>query len=127
MVELSENMCIQAKEKIKDAMEKSPKQFVVKQGDSHSLQFCPDESFDTVVDTFGLCSYQDPVTVLREMTRVCKPDGKILLLEHGRSKSWTWISQFLDKNAAEHARNWGCIWNRDLDALLEQVDDAMEI
>ena len=26
-----------------------------------------DESFDTVVDTFGLCSFEDPVAALREM------------------------------------------------------------
>lgn len=29
-------------------------------------------TFDTVVDTFGLCSYEDPVAVLREMERVCR-------------------------------------------------------
>ena len=29
-------------------------------------------SFDTVVDTFGLCSYEDPVAALREMARVCR-------------------------------------------------------
>ena len=71
-------------------------------------------SFDTVVDTFGLCSYEDPVAVLREMTRVCRKSGRggqregssggggggggggdagaddggrLLLLEHGRSES----------------------------------------
>ena len=45
-------------------------------------------SFDTVVDTFGLCSYEDPVAALREMARVCKRGdqrGRILLIEHGRS------------------------------------------
>lgn len=43
-----------------------------------------DDMFDFVVDTFGLCSFNDPVNVLREMARVAKPDGKILLLEHGK-------------------------------------------
>ena len=34
-------------------------------------------SFDTVVDTFGLCSYEDPVAALREMARVCRRgDGR---------------------------------------------------
>lgn len=54
----------------------------VQQMDAHHMGF-EDSSFDTVVDTFGLCSYDDPVLVLKEMKRVCKPDGLILLLEHG--------------------------------------------
>lgn len=37
------------------------------------------------MDTFGLCSYEDPVKALTEMQRVCKKGGRILLLEHGRS------------------------------------------
>jgi methyltransferase OMS1 len=45
----------------------------------------PDNSFDTVVDTFGMCSHKDPVKALSEMSRVCKPFGKILLLQHGRA------------------------------------------
>ncbi|KAI0238595.1 hypothetical protein L0F63_005917 [Massospora cicadina] len=53
--------------------------------DAHSLAIFNDDSFDTVVDTFGLCSYQDPVRVLLEMQRVCKPDGRIVLLQHGRA------------------------------------------
>jgi len=141
MVELSPKMCEQAQEKVQSAMEEHKQnqqysssnnktfatQFVVKQGDSQHLDFCPTHGFDTVVDTFGLCSYQDPVQVLREMIRVCKPNGKILLLEHGRSKSWTWVTDWLDKYAAEHAKNWGCVWNRDLDALLAKVEDQVDI
>ena len=32
----------------------------------------PGNSFDSVVDTFGLCSFEDPVRALREMGRVCR-------------------------------------------------------
>ena len=44
--------------------------------DAARLAQFSDDSFDTVVDTFGLCSFDDPVAVLKEMQRVCKPDGK---------------------------------------------------
>jgi methyltransferase OMS1 len=89
------------------------------QADAQRLPL-PDLAFDTVVDTFGLCSYDDPVAALREMSRVCKPGGKILLLEHGRSKSWEWLSRHLDRTAPCHAARWGCVWNRDLDDILER-------
>jgi len=37
-----------------------------------------------VFATFVFCSVPDPVAGLRELRRVCKPDGKLLLLEHMR-------------------------------------------
>lgn len=83
------------------------------------LQF-PAQSFDTVVDTFGLCSMDDPARALREMQRVCRRGGRILLLEHGRS-SFDWLSGVLDKFADAHAQKWGCHWNRD---ILQLVDSA---
>jgi len=77
-------------------------------------------SFDTVVDTFGLCSFEDPVEALREMKRVCRPGGKILLLEHGRS-SYDWLNDILDEHAYKHAKRWGCWWNRDIESILEEA------
>jgi methyltransferase OMS1 len=44
-----------------------------------------DNSFDTVVDTFGLQSSYDYKMQFEEMKRVCKVGGKILLLEIGES------------------------------------------
>ncbi|CAG9572132.1 conserved hypothetical protein [Leishmania major strain Friedlin] len=73
----------------------------------------PDNSFDTVVDMFGLCSFDDPVRALRELSRVCKPGGKLLLIEHGKGHS-TRVNNHLDKWAPQHAKSWGCWWNRDI-------------
>lgn len=39
--------------------------------------------FDTIVMTFTLCSIVDPISALREMRRVLKPDGRLLFAEHG--------------------------------------------
>ncbi|HEY3363483.1 MAG TPA: class I SAM-dependent methyltransferase [Symbiobacteriaceae bacterium] len=51
--------------------------------DAQQLTF-PDHSFDTVLATCVFCTVPDPVLGLREARRVCKPDGRVLLLEHVR-------------------------------------------
>jgi ubiquinone/menaquinone biosynthesis C-methylase UbiE len=55
--------------------------------DAQCLAF-PDKSFDTVAVSLGLCTIPDPEAALREMSRVCKPDGQMVLLEHVRSPMW---------------------------------------
>jgi ubiquinone/menaquinone biosynthesis C-methylase UbiE len=54
--------------------------------DAQAMDF-PDNTFDTVVATCVFCSVPDPVKGLAEVKRVCKPNGKIILLEHVRSES----------------------------------------
>ena len=51
--------------------------------DAQALGF-PDASFDTVLATCVFCTVPDPVLGLREALRVCRPEGRILLLEHVR-------------------------------------------
>jgi len=120
MVDSSDKMLSEARKKIKAYPTEHLPKFACTVGDSSNLEDFPNQCFDTVVDTFGLCSYDDPVAVLKEMKRVCKPEGKILLLEHGRSKTWSFITDYLDNNAERHAKNWGCVWNRDLDEILKE-------
>ena len=71
-----------------------------------------DASFDTVVSTLGTCTFLDPVQALREMRRVCRPSGHILLLEHGRSSRPS-IAAWQDRHAARWAAHLGCWWNRE--------------
>jgi len=47
------------------------------------LEF-PDNSFDTVVTSCTFCSVPDPVQGLKEIRRVLKPDGQMLMFEHVR-------------------------------------------
>lgn len=75
MMDTSENMLAQARQKIRQRGPDGGKPaFACSVGDSTNLNQFPDRCFDTVVDSFGLCSFDDPVQVLKEMARVCKPD-----------------------------------------------------
>lgn len=45
-----------------------------------------DDTFDMVFTTCVFCSVPDPVKGLLEIRRVCKPNGKIIMIEHVRSE-----------------------------------------
>ncbi len=53
----------------------------LEQMDVQHLEFA-DGTFDTVVATFVFCSVPDPALGLREIERVGKSGGKVILLEH---------------------------------------------
>ena len=79
----------------------------------------PSAAYDTVVDTFGLCSFEAPERALQEMARCCKPDGEILLLEHGVS-SWSVLAWWQQHRLNRHVVRWGCYWNRDILKMVEE-------
>lgn len=80
--------------------------------DAQKLEF-HDGSFDTVTSTLSTCTFPDPVQALREMKRVCRMDGLILLLEHGHS-SMPWLANYQDRHVLQHyQQNAGCRWNQD--------------
>ena len=80
-------------------------------GDAEALPFC-DKSFDTIVSSLTTCTFPNPVTALHEMARVCQTDGKILLLDHGRSDR-EWLGRLQDRTADRNATQLGCHWNRE--------------
>jgi ubiquinone/menaquinone biosynthesis C-methylase UbiE len=58
----------------------------LQQADAHALPF-DDASFDTVVCTFGLCAIPDHTKAITEMTRVLRPGGRLILVDHIESNS----------------------------------------
>ncbi|ROT43349.1 hypothetical protein SODALDRAFT_355554 [Sodiomyces alkalinus F11] len=77
------------------------------------------EKYDTVVQTFGLCSVADPGQVIRNLAGMVKPGtGKIILIEHGRAR-WGIVNTLLDWSAPSHFQKYGCWWNRDIVGIVE--------
>lgn len=76
-VDFSEKMLARARDKVR----KQGVKIHLLQMDVQKLEFA-DKSFDTVVGTFVFCSVPDPILGLKEVERVVKPGGKVLLLEH---------------------------------------------
>ncbi len=61
--------------------EKNNEKIRVENFASDSLDF-HDNSFDSVVSTFVLCSVKSPENSLKEIKRVLKPNGKLYFIEH---------------------------------------------
>lgn len=80
-------MLIKAFERV-DELKKGSKfpftKFKLMTADAHDLPFDDDE-FDTVVNTFTLEASYNLQQIIDEMKRVCKHEGKILLMCRGAS------------------------------------------
>jgi ubiquinone/menaquinone biosynthesis C-methylase UbiE len=56
----------------------------LREGTAAALDF-PDDSFDTVISTLALCSIADDAGAVREMIRVLRPGGALILADHVES------------------------------------------
>jgi ubiquinone/menaquinone biosynthesis C-methylase UbiE len=85
----------------------------------------PDATFDVVTCSLTLCTVPDPEVALREMSRVCKPDGEIVLLEHvlARNPVLSWLQRRL---APAQVRHMGCHLDRETDRLLHDMGFRIE-
>jgi ubiquinone/menaquinone biosynthesis C-methylase UbiE len=82
--------------------------------DVHRLPF-PDDAFDGATAACVFCSVADPVQGLREMGRVVRPGGRILLLEHVRPRS-RMLGALADAVTPLTRRLFGPAVNRDTEA-----------
>jgi len=79
--------------------------------DAQHLPF-REEAFENVAATCVFCSVPDPVQGLRELRRVCRPDGSTLLLEHVRARN-ALLGRVMDWLNPLSARFQGVNINRD--------------
>jgi ubiquinone/menaquinone biosynthesis C-methylase UbiE len=89
-IDISLKMLEKAKVKSNDL--KSDTELV--RADAQMLGFA-DNSFDSVVTSCTFCSVPDPVLGLKELRRVMKPGGKLLMFEHVRSNIF-WMGPMMD-------------------------------
>ncbi|MBO6567044.1 MAG: class I SAM-dependent methyltransferase [Pseudomonadales bacterium] len=78
-----------------------------------------DNSFDSVVMTWTLCTIPDPITALSEIRRVLKPNGKILFAEHGEAPDANVAKWQARLNPYWNVIGGGCNLNRRVTELYE--------
>ena len=80
-----------------------------------------DNSVDTVVITYTLCTIPDTAKALAGMKRVLKPGGRILFSEHGKAPDDA-VLRWQDRlNPMWKAMCGGCNLNRDINQLIREA------
>ena len=82
-IDLSSSMLEKARERV---ARKGVRNVRLLQMDAANLKFA-DDSFDIVYAPYVISVVPDPVAVTREMRRVCRPGGRIVILNHFRSSN----------------------------------------
>lgn len=78
-----------------------------------------DESVDTVVMTYTLCTIPEPLPALQQMARVLKPEGELIFCEHGAAPD-PGVRRWQDLvNPAWKIFSGGCNLNRAIPDLIE--------
>jgi SAM-dependent methyltransferase len=85
-----------------------------------------DDSVDTVLVTYSLCTIPDPVAALAGMARVLKPDGELIFCEHGIAPDASVVKWQNRVNALWGKLAGGCHLNRDIPGLLAQGGFSIE-
>ena len=114
-IDLSAEMLEKAQEKM---VELGLANVTLKVMDATRMDFAADE-FESALATYTISAVPDPVAVLREMRRVVKPGGQIVVLNHFRSEGR--MAGRLEDLVAPVCTRLGWKSNLPLSPLLEQV------
>ncbi len=120
-VDLSDDMLDEARERIRES---GWDHCSVEAMNAESLTF-DDSSFDIVTSFHTISVVADPREMMREMVRVCRPGGTLLLINHFRSDNRL-IARFVD-SAGNLTKRLGWRTDLDLDEILAEfpirIDD----
>jgi phosphatidylethanolamine/phosphatidyl-N-methylethanolamine N-methyltransferase len=87
--------------------------------DAADLKFA-DDSFDIVYAPYLISVVPDPVAVVREMRRVCRPGGRLVILNHFRSRNP--VGAFMERLISPLTVHIGFTADLDLPAFLAQAE-----
>lgn len=101
--------------KVRLAASRVPVDFVGLDGQTIPLE---DESVDSALSTWTLCSVPDPVAAVREIRRVLRPGGRLQFVEHGRSpdpRVFAWQQRL---NPIQRRLACGCTLDSDIPHII---------
>src|SRR6476660_7103439 len=115
-IDLSEPMLEKARERV---LRKGLSNIRLLAMDAADLKF-PDSSFDIVYAPYVISVVPDPVAVVREMRRVCRPGGRLVILNHFRGTNR--LGAWLDRVISPLTVHIGFKSDLDLPAFLAQAE-----
>ncbi len=85
-----------------------------------------DQSIDTVLVTYTLCTIPEVAAALSQMRRVLRPKGRLIFCEHGQAPD-AGVRRWQDRlNPVWGKFSGGCHLNRPIDALIKQAGFEIE-
>jgi phosphatidylethanolamine/phosphatidyl-N-methylethanolamine N-methyltransferase len=115
-IDLSEPMLEKARERV---ARKGLSNIRLLAMDAADLKF-PDNAFDIVYAPYVISVVPDPVAVVREMRRVCRPGGRLVILNHFRGTNR--LGAWLDRVISPLTVHIGFKSDLDLPAFLTQAE-----
>ena len=116
-IDMSENMLSEARAKLS----KRGVDAKLLQLDASNMAGIADNAFDAVIDTFSMCTFDDPRSVVKEMVRVTRPGGRVVLLENSVSTNPI-LARFQDiTEPIITPLSKGCKWNVRIPDIVQEV------
>lgn len=120
-IDLSAGMLAEARKHVAG----SPFPVTLRQMNAEDLSAFADASFDTVTASLVLCTVPDAAAALREMARVVKPEGRIVLIEHVLAPNPV-IAAGMKVLAPLQRRHMACHIDRRTDDLVREMGFRVE-
>lgn len=119
-IDLSEAMLAEAEQMIDD---RGWNHVSVMSMNAEQLDF-PDDSFDLVTSFHTISVVSDPDRMMSEIVRVCRPGGRILIINHFRSEN-RWIAKIVD-SAGSLTKRLGWRTDLEIDEIIDQLPLRMD-